>query len=178
MSLLRDQFYQIVQYIGENIGPGHSEVVYQKGCSQILQSHRISHHTEHHVPIVLQIPEIDSSSITLTPNTFHIGDERIDILMYDDNQQVHIVELKAVAAKLSPINASSCSVLSAPHVQLLKYIRMLRKDEKYAGRIHTGYLVNFRQHVTHDTPDVMTVEFDIYDAATDTWTFNYTPDVA
>jgi hypothetical protein len=82
---------------------------------------------------VLQIPEIDSSSITLTPNTFHIGDERIDILMYDDKQQVHIVELKAVAAKLSPINASSCSVLSAPYVQLLKCIRMLRKDEKYAA---------------------------------------------
>ena len=82
------------------------------------------------------------------------------------------------SAVVTMVRVRSCSVLSAPHVQLLKYIRMLRKDEKYAGRIHTGYLVNFRQHVTHDAPDVMTVEFDIYDAATDTWSFNYTPDVA
>ena len=96
--------------------------------------------------------------------------------MYDSALGVHIVELKAVGAKVSPTKPSPQSVLSASHVQLLKYIRLLRKDSAYASRIHTGYLVNFRQHVMHGVPDAMTVEFDIYDAQQDEWTFGYTPD--
>jgi hypothetical protein len=178
MNRLCVQFYEVCQLVGQQLGAGHSEVVYQKACGQFLQAMGVSHHMEHHVPVVVQIPDALLTQHIQSPlsTTFHVGDERIDILMYDNACEVHIVELKAVCTKVSPAKPSPHSVLSASHVQLLKYIRLLRKDSIYASRIHTGYLVNFRQHVVHGAPHTMTVEFDIYDAKKDEWIFGYTPD--
>lgn len=184
MLSLRDQFHTVCQLVGKQLGAGHSEVVYQKACGQFLQALGVAHHMEHHIPVVVHVPDTlwtqqtraNSSATPTPPTAFHVGDERIDILMYDSARGVHIVELKAVGAKVSPTQPSPQSVLSASHVQLLKYIRLMRKDSTYASRINTGYLVNFRQHVVHGAPDAMTVEFDIYDAQKDEWTFGYTPD--
>lgn len=168
MSTLCDTFHCVCQSVAKQLGAGHSEVIYQKACGTLLQSQGVRHHLEQHVPVTFTPPA--------APETvFHIGDERIDILMYDDSQNVHVAELKAIGAKVSPMKPTPQSLLSASHVQLLKYLRLLEKNATYQGRLHTGYVVNFRQHVTMGAPDSMVVEFDMYDAHQKQWCFNYTP---
>lgn len=169
MSTLCDVFHRVCHNVANQLGPGHSEAVYQKACGQLLQVQQVRHHTEQHVPVTLSVQSSPPGTV------FHIGDERIDILMYDDSQHVHVAELKAIGAKVSPTKPTPQSLLSASHVQLLKYIRLLNTDATFRGRIHTGYVVNFRQHVTMGAPDSMVVEFDTYDAHHQQWSFNYTP---
>ena len=153
----------IAHVVARELGVGHSEVVYQKAMSLMLQHHNIIHHAEYHLPISFQIPD--------TSNPFHIGDERIDILLYDEHNHVHVVELKAVSTKITPSKVSPKSLLNSAHVQLLKYIHMLQRT--VTKKIVHGYVINFRQSVSIHEPSNMDIEFDTYDTDTKTWTFGH-----
>ena len=174
MDQLRNTFHTICEQVGNQLGVGHSEMVYQKACGQFLQAHRIPHQMEQHVPVVVHV-ETPNVSSTASTRVFHVGDERIDILMYDEENNVHVVELKAIGTKVSPAKPTPQSLLSASHAQLLKYIRLLQEDLAYRSRLTAGYVVNFRQHVTHGAPHEMPVEFDVYDVQQKQWDFGYTP---
>lgn len=142
------------------LGPGHSEAVYQKAVALGLQHANVSHHCEYHVPVSFE--PVDGAG------SFHIGSERIDVLFYDERQRVHVVELKAVAASVSPKRGAPSQAMPAAHVQLQKYVRLLHRT---GVEVCTGYVVNFRQAVSLREPEAMTLEFDTYDVATRTWTF-------
>ena len=180
MQRLQDEFYTICHDVAKQLGAGHSEAVYQKACGQFLQANHVSHHLEQHVPVVVTVPTVPTVPTSLNPSAsqpqvFHIGDERIDILM-NDNGNVHVAELKAIGAKVTPTKVTPQLQLSASHVQLLKYVRLLQKDVTYQSQLTTGYVVNFRQHATQGAPYDMTVEFDVYDVLQQKWHFGYTPD--
>ena len=178
--------------VARQLGPGHSEAVYQKATSLMLQAHNRTHHCEYHVPVPFRphiLGNMDSlkASRSVTPlmyalnpmtevtdaKAFHVGSERIDILMYDDDCKAHVVELKAVGASLSPKRdpVPPDQTMPAAHVQLLKYVRLLKQDSRTDNALAAGYVINFRQSVTFGTPDVMPVEFDVYDCVSERWTF-------
>lgn len=178
-----DLFYAICNSVGRQLGTGHSEAIYQKACGQYLQSFGVSHQLEQHVPVILHTNDMYiyrvASNVCASPTTvFHIGDERIDILAYDDFDNVHIIELKAIGARVSPAKPTPKSILNASHVQLLKYVRLLAQDDRYKKQLVTGYVVNFRQHALLEDPFSITVEFDVYDVAQQRWVFGYLPNSA
>lgn len=154
----------IADVVARELGVGHSEVVYQKAMSLMLQHQKVLHHSEYHLPISFQIPETSCS--------FHIGDERIDILIYDEHHHIHVVELKAVSTKITPSKVSPKSLLNSAHVQLLKYIHMLQRT--VSEKIVNGYVINFRQSVSIHDPTSMDIEFDTYNTHTQTWEFGHT----
>lgn len=181
--------------VARQLGPGHSEAVYQKATSLMLQAHNRTHHCEYHVPVPFQphvLGGVDTlaasravappayaldtpaATASVTASTaFHVGSERIDILLYDDDCKAHVVELKAVGASLSPKRdpVPPDQTMPAAHVQLLKYVRLLRQDPRTHDALAAGYVVNFRQSVTFGAPEAMPVEFDVYDCASERWTF-------
>jgi GxxExxY protein len=128
---MNDIIFNICNSIFSQLGPGHSEVVYQTAL--ILELYNLgakSVESEKHVPVFF----IDSN------NTQHtIGNERIDILARI-NEQIILIELKAVLN----INRSSTEQ------QLMKYERSLT----FMNIIPTHKLViNFPQN-----PDKKQVE--------------------
>ena len=178
--------------VARQLGPGHSEAVYQKATSLMLQAHNRTHHCEYHVPVPFRphvVGGVDSleASRSVAPSayaldmaadksvapSFHVGSERIDILLYDDDCKLHVVELKAVGASLSPKRepVPPDQTMPAAHVQLLKYVRLLKQDSRTHDAIAAGYMVNFRQSVTFGAPNSMPVEFDVYDCTSEQWTF-------
>lgn len=166
----RHRLQRVVEQVASQLGAGHSEAVYSKACSAQLQSEGVLHLCEHRTPVVYW-PE-DSPSFG---EPFHISNERIDILAYEpgDEGRVHVLELKAVAARVSPRQpVTAQSVVPAAHVQLLKYVRNLqRSDPSLALRVVEGHVVNFRQSVTFEDPE-MRVEFDTLDVEREVWLWN------
>lgn len=181
--------------VARQLGPGHSETVYQKATSLMLQAHNRTHHCEYHVPVPFRphvlggVDTLAASRAVTSPayaldtaadtagatasTAFHVGSERIDILLYDDECKAHVVELKAVGASLSPKRdpVPPDQTMPAAHVQLLKYVRLLRQDPRTHDALVAGYVVNFRQSVTFGAPEAMPVEFDVYDCASERWAF-------
>lgn len=182
---LCDLLYSICNSVGRQLGAGHSEAIYQKACGQYLQSFGISHQLEQHVPVILHTTDnaniqlsTDNAAPTTSSTVFHIGDERIDILAYDSFNNIHIIELKAIGARVSPSKPSPKTILNASHVQLLKYVRLLTKEDRYKKQLVKGYVINFRQHVFLEDPYAITVEFDVFDVVNQQWTFGYSPNSA
>ena len=171
-----EAFYTICNTVGKQLGAGHSEAVYQKACGQFLQMYGIHHHLEQHVPVILHTNNRDTTLPNDLYKVFHVGDERIDILAYDDSYGIHIIELKAISARVSPVNPTPKSILSGSHVQLLKYVRLIAQEDKYKDKIVNGYVVNFRQHVSLENPYTMAVEFDVFDVAKQQWVFGFQPE--
>lgn len=170
-------FYTICNTVGKQLGAGHSEAVYQKACGQFLQVYGIPHHLEQHVPVILRTNDSGDATVANDSHTvFHIGDERIDILAYDDSGGIHIIELKAISARVSPVKPTLKSILSGSHVQLLKYVRLIAQEDKYKDKIVNGYVVNFRQHVSLEDPYRIAVEFDVFDVAKQQWVFGFQPE--
>ena len=181
--------------VARQLGPGHSEAVYQKATSLMLQAHNRTHHCEYHVPVPFRphvLGGVDTLSASravappahaldttaetagvTTSTAFHVGSERIDILLYDDDCKAHVVELKAVGGSLSPKRdpVPPDQTMPAAHTQLLKYVRLLRQDPRTQDALVAGYVVNFRQSVTFGAPEAMPVEFDVFDCASKQWTF-------
>ena len=170
MYTIASFLHKICTSVGKQLGPGHSEAIYQKATSLLLQQAGIQHHCEYHAPV----PFSTSGSLCDTP--FHIGSERIDILIYDTNKNAHVVELKAVGASLSPnrqANLADDLTMPAAHMQLLKYIRLLKYDPRMKDRVIAGYVINFRQNVKFGTPEDMPVELDLYNVIDNKWMFDY-----
>ena len=163
------QLYRISHFVAKQIGPGHSEAVYQKAMALALQHENVRNHCEYCVPVPYY-PEYPE-----TTTSFHVGSERIDILFYDTVDKVHVVELKAVSANLSPasIPPSPNKIMPPSHVQLLKYVRLLHHHPDMQEKLVTGYVINFRQSVTFGAPDEMEVEFDAYDVTNKEWLFRF-----
>jgi GxxExxY protein len=149
---MRTLLTHIVQTIANQIGPGHSECVYQKSLSVMLTESRIRHLCEFHVPVMLA---------GASGEKFNVGSERIDILMYDEQNGACVIELKAIAASVLLKNSPSMSI---QHIQLMKYIRL-----KPVENIKSAYVINFRQSASFDAPAKMEVEIVEYDAASSAW---------
>lgn len=157
---MRRTLAEVVKHVGTHVGPGHSECVYQKALSLLLQQKGIRHSCEFNVPISMQGP---------AGEIFNIGGERIDILLYDDDKRAYILELKAIAASVLLKHTTSAALhaqsMSTQHMQAMKYIRM-----KPVPNICGAYVVNFRQAATFGDPGSMAVELVEYDAAEEAWT--------
>lgn len=168
---MQDMICTASRAVARALGCGHSEKVYQKALSVALQkmsseltsSGSITHALEYHVPVMY--------------DGMAVGSERVDLVLRDDQAQLHVVELKAVESSLrrgrngAPPTAGTA--LPAPHVQLLKYLRMLWTRE----HVVAGYVINFRQRLLHaDTLPPLTapceLEMDCFDVATQTWQFD------
>ena len=143
----------IVKAIASQIGPGHSECVYQKSLSMMLAESGIRHQCEFHVPVTLA----GSSG-----EKFNVGSERIDVLLYDAQNRACVIELKAIAASVLLKNSTA---MSAQHIQLMKYIRL-----KPVENIKLAYVINFRQAASFDAPEKIEVEVVEYDTDTSDWT--------
>lgn len=166
--------------VAKQLGPGHSESVYQNATSLMLQEQHLTHHCEYHVPIPfhphsLNETNLDTDSMKHNSSSFHVGSERIDILLYNRENEAHVIELKAVAASLSPKRnpVPPEQTMPAAHVQLLKYIRLLKRDPRTRDSLTAGYVVNFRQSVTFGDPEDMLVEFDVFDCSSKDWSFGH-----
>ena len=119
----------------------------------MLQAHNRTHHCEYHVPVPFRphvlggVDTLAASRSAASPayaldtaaetagatasTAFHVGSERIDILLYDDECKAHVVELKAVGASLSPKRDPVHQTRRCPRrVQLLKCVRLLRQDPR------------------------------------------------
>ena len=160
-----------VRHIAHSLGPGHSECIYQKALSLLLQSNGVSHVCEYNVPITMLPmtggaggqPQPQPHLLELPP--FNLGGERIDIMMYDDDSNAHIVELKAIAASVAiKPDYQATAAMSVPLMQVMKYINMRPVKE-----IVRGYVINFRQAATFAEPCCMPAEFVSYDTETKAW---------
>lgn len=166
--------------VAKQLGPGHSESVYQNATSLMLQEQHLTHHCEYHVPIPfyphsLHATDPQMNSMKHTQSSFHVGSERIDILLYNHENEAHVIELKAVAATLSPKRnpVPPEQTMPAAHVQLLKYLRLLKRDPRTHDSLTAGYVVNFRQSVTFGEPEDMLVEFDVFDCSSNDWSLGH-----
>ena len=83
-----------------------------------------------------------------------------------------IVELKAISARISPIQIKPNMALHSSHIQLMKYVRMLQKDEHTRFSLKEGFVINFRQHATLDNMHTMDIEYNHYDVNTKQWSFS------
>ena len=160
----------IFRTVADKLGPGHSEAIYQKATSLLLTDASISHHCEYHVPVTFSF-ETASSSATVE---YNIGDERIDILTYDTQGRIHVIELKAVQNTLCPVNVRTSETTHATiappaHVQAMKYIRLLETQRTHPP-VASAFVVNFRQTVRFQTQK-LNVEIDYYDNIAKKWTF-------
>ena len=166
-ACFRHRLRRAAEEVARQLGAGHSEAAYSRACSAQLQSEGVLHQCEHHTPVVYW-PNGDSPCGV----PFHISDERIDILAYEpgDEGRVHVLELKATTARVSPRQpVAAQSAMPAAHVQLLKYVRNLQQsDPLLACRVAQGHVVNFRQSVTFEDPQ-MRVEFDTLDVEREVW---------
>lgn len=151
-----------VRHIARSLGPGHSECIYQKALSLLLQKHDVQHVCEFTVPIMMQSEE--PSSARNRARLFNLGGERIDVMMYDDDGNAHIVELKAIAASVALKRDYHHTAIPTPHMQVMKYINMRPVKD-----IVRGYVINFRQAATFAEPCCMPVEFVSYDTETKAW---------
>ena len=116
---MKELLLKLINHVSKTLGPGHSENIYQKALSIVLQHHNIKHHCEFHVPV----------SIAYESNKYHIGDERIDILIYDNLNEIHIVELKAIQGSIYSNSNITTNMSAHPaHIQLMKYIRLLQSN--------------------------------------------------
>lgn len=109
MNSLVEQVQNVCNSIYGQLGPGHSEVVYQTAL--VLEMYNLgatSVESEKHVPVFF----MDSKQVQHT-----IGNERIDILARFPQNVVVLIELKAVA---------NVNRVSLEH-QLQKYIRSLNE---------------------------------------------------
>jgi len=140
--------------INSQIGLGHAECVYQKAMSLLLQEKNINHLCEFNVPIPFQVNN----------QVFNIGNERIDFLIYDCDQNVHIVELKAITASILTKNMLPTQLLPSAYTQLLKYIQL-----KPVENIIKGYIVNFRQSASFGNPTSIPIEMIEYDCSSKDW---------
>ena len=122
---LQALIYNIAARVYDNLGPGHSEKVYQKAMSCELNCNNILHDLERHI----SIKYIDSK------NNIHILEsERIDILIHknkDFNNYI-VIELKAVNKTMQEQQV----------VQVNKYFKELRKENIIPNY---GILINFPQ---------------------------------
>ena len=159
-SSFRERIRAVAQKVADGLGTAHSESIYQKAFAAQLQADSIPHQCEYHTPVVYY---------TNATTFFHIGDERIDILAYDPGtDEVHVVELKAISARVSPPRpVGPTTVLPAAHAQLCKYIRNL-KTTLLKDRVVEGHVINFCQKVTC-AEQRMEVEFDTFDALKMEW---------
>jgi GxxExxY protein len=109
MSSIVEQVHNVCNSIYTQLGPGHSEVVYQTAL--VLEMYNLgatSVESEKHVPVFF----VDTNQVQHT-----IGNERIDILARFPQNTVVLIELKAVA---------NVNRVGLEH-QLQKYIRSLRE---------------------------------------------------
>jgi GxxExxY protein len=154
-------FTRFVHCVAREMGPGHSEAIYQKSLSLLLQDKGIRHQCEYHVPV----------SFSVGHKTFNVGDERIDILLYDEQNNIHVVELKAVTASVCPRTAvTDATVASGAHLQIMKYLRLLQRSD-LSDVVVSGIVVNFKQSVKFKDLSAMDVEMDHYDVKSGKWTF-------
>lgn len=152
----------VCRNVSKELGTGHSEAMYQKACSLLLQKLNVSHQLEYHVPVVVQSGQ----------HMLNVGDERIDILLFDDDNNMYIVELKAISARICPVQPKPNMALHSSHIQLLKYVNMLQKNENIRASLKEGYVINFRQHATLDNMNAMEIEFNRYNINTRQWSFS------
>ena len=152
----------VCRVVSKELGTGHSEAMYQKACSLLLQKIGVSHQLEYHLPVVVQSGQ----------HMLNVGDERIDILLFDNDDNIYIVELKAIAARICPAQPKPNMALHSSHIQLLKYVNMLQKDDNVRASLKEGYVINFRQHVTLDNMHAMEIEFNHYNVNTRQWSFS------
>ena len=153
--------------VARALGCGHSERVYQKALSIELQKRAAgmliptTHSLEYHVPVLY--------------DNMAVGSERIDIVLRDADERTYIVELKATEGSLRRGRTGSSpemgDALPAPHVQLLKYLRMMWTRDHVAE----GYVINFRQRVLYDAAPLLApceLEVDRFDVTTQQWHFD------
>lgn len=151
---------ECISHVQQQLGIGHAECIYQKGISLMLQSKQISHVCEFHVPISFSLPVSTNDA-----NVFNIGDERIDLVLYDADKNAYIVELKAITGTILTKAMLPTQQLPSPYLQLLKYIKM-----QPVPSIVKGYVVNFRQTTTFASPFNTPIEMVEYDAIDGSWT--------
>ena len=117
--------YDIASRVYENLGPGHSEKVYQKAMSCELNCNNILHDLERHI----SIKYIDSKN-----NVHILESERIDILIHKNNEinNYVVIELKAINKTMQEPQS----------VQVNKYFKELKKENIIPNY---GILINFPQ---------------------------------
>lgn len=117
------------------LGPGHSESTYHKALSLELNANGINHMCERNITITYE----DSLG-----NNHHLNTERIDILLYESNNAVTVVELKAL----------NRSIGNQEHCQVEKYKRQLNKE---SIKVEKGIIINFPQPNSRTIPT--TIEY-------------------
>ena len=139
LTNLQSIIYNVAERVYDNLGPGHSEKVYQKAMSCELNCNNILHDLERHI----SIKYIDSRN-----NVHILESERIDILIHknkDINNYV-VIELKAVNKTMQEQQV----------VQVNKYFKELKKENIIPN---FGILINFPQPNYKETKK--TIEFKI-----------------
>ena len=162
---MKELILKLINHVSTSLGPGHSEVIYQKALSIILEHHNIRHSCEYHVPV----------SISWEGNKYNIGDERIDILIFDNSDSVYVLELKAIQGSIYTSSKISDTTSAHPaHMQLMKYIKLLEGNSDFCTsqkKIKGGFVINFRQSVKLNSIFKMSLELDYFNNIDKNWYF-------
>ena len=135
---LQELIYQVAERVYDNLGPGHSEKIYQKAMSCELNCNNILHDLERHI----SIKYIDSKN-----NVHILESERIDILIHKTNDNNYVViELKAINKTMQEQQI----------VQINKYFKELKKENIIPNY---GILINFPQPNSKETKK--TIDFKV-----------------
>tara|TARA_Y200000002_G_C22629887_1_gene642000 strand:- start:729 stop:1307 length:579 start_codon:yes stop_codon:yes gene_type:complete len=163
---MKELLIELINHVSKSLGPGHSEIIYQKALSILLDHHNIKHSCEFHVPV----------SISYESNKYNIGDERIDILIYDNLNSVYILELKAIQGSIYSTTKITDNTSAHPaHIQLMKYIRLLESNHDFLEskkKINIGFVINFRQSIKFNSLSNMNIEIDYFDNINKKWNLN------
>ena len=135
---LQELIYRVAERVYDNLGPGHSEKIYQKAMSCELNCNNILHDLERHI----SIKYIDSKN-----NVHILESERIDILIHKTNDNNYVViELKAINKIMQEQQI----------VQVNKYFKELKKENIIPNY---GILINFPQPNAKETKK--TIDFKV-----------------
>jgi len=121
MDELINKCQDIARDIFNNLGSGFDECIYQRAFEVSLRLEGIRYENKRVIPVFYR--------------DFNIGDGEADLIVYDGEGQIVIMELKAIGAGLSP----------KEETQLRKYMELLE--------IKAGLLVNFPQAGRKGIPD-------------------------
>ena len=115
MEVQQNIIKQLAQNVYTNLGKGHTEYIYHRAFEIELRQNNIAYDSE--------------KRVIISYNNHAIGDERIDIFLFENNV---IIELKAIVTepKMSEI------------IQVKKYYRELKKQNIICSY---GIIINFPQ---------------------------------